>query len=109
MNGPSTSDVEDFVSTNKRRRTEESDQKPIYFETSIPYLEQKIDELESFGKSVAAQLQNMDPMQNIYCQNVINQVLFQGKLNRMQEDSTVFHPVSQTSNGPSSKRPLSLL
>lgn len=47
------------------------------------------DEFDKFGAVVAAKLRRMAPVQEIFAENLINQVLFSGMLDRLQESSMI--------------------
>lgn len=56
----------------------------------VPFLNHRQeDEFDQFGAVVAAKLRRMAPVQEIFAENLINQVLFSGMLGRLQESSTI--------------------
>lgn len=56
----------------------------------VPFLDHRQeDEFDKFGAVVAAKLRRMAPVQEIFAENLINQVLFSGMLGRLQESSTI--------------------
>lgn len=51
----------------------------------MSFLDNKEDEHDKFAGNVAVKLRKMDSMQTIFAENLINQVLFNGLLGRLNE------------------------
>ena len=68
----------------------------MHLEKAVSLLDKREDEHDKFGANVAAKLRKMEPTQCIYPESLINQVLFGGMLQRLQENSSVYHPPNFT-------------
>lgn len=75
--------------SNKRKKLKKGNDKNVYLDNlSKP----DDDEFDFYGKCLAVQLRKMNKLQSIFAQNIINQVIFQGKLDKLQENTTVYTP-----------------
>lgn len=78
----------------KRARSETSATTADYLKQVVNILQREEDEYDKFSGNVAAKLRKMDGRQSIFAENLINQVLFQGVLGKLQEDSIIHTPHS---------------
>lgn len=64
----------------------------------MSFLDNKEDEHDKFAGNVAVKLRKMDSMQTIFAENLINQVLFNGLLGRLNEHWTIQRTSALDSN-----------
>ncbi|KAF5299128.1 hypothetical protein FQR65_LT09486 [Abscondita terminalis] len=79
-------DKEEELPITKKKKRKSS---PNILEKAYQALSKEEDEYDFFGVTVAAKLRKMDPLQRIYCENIINTALFKGSLNQLLHDSTL--------------------
>ncbi|CAG9858720.1 unnamed protein product [Phyllotreta striolata] len=72
----------------KQRRTIEKKQDQL-IEIATKLLTEREEEWDVFGKSVGIQLKSLDPTQGIIAQKLISDILFNAKLGRLCEESTI--------------------
>lgn len=62
----------------------------------VPFLDhRREDEFDKFGAVVAAKLRRMTPVQEIFAENLINHVLFNGMMGRLLESTAIVSHGSQ--------------
>lgn len=68
--------------------------------TCVENLNKKEDEHQLFGSHVAAKLKKMNETQQIYAENLINQILFKGQLNRLTDNVSITENLGENSVPP---------
>ncbi|RZF43561.1 hypothetical protein LSTR_LSTR012841 [Laodelphax striatellus] len=94
LNMPSASSAPSF-GCRKRSRSDTAD---YHLQPAVQMLQREEDQYDKFAGYIAAKLREMDERQNIFAENLISQVLFQGALGKLQEDSTIHTPHSSSAS-----------
>ncbi|KAG8269881.1 hypothetical protein J6590_097821, partial [Homalodisca vitripennis] len=91
---PSTSSAPTFGRKKRARCDTSTSTGADYLKQGVDIQQREEDEYDKFAGNVAAKLRKMDDRQCIFAENLINQVLFQSALGKLQEDSIIHTPVS---------------